>query len=167
MQLCLRGILCSATRKEKRGKGKAKLPHANIYTVISFNCTLLFNLPWTNAFKSRTGGILLKSCLALDRALLIAAALQPGYFPPDNPCYSSHWPRQTCHTAFCLTKSNVRRADCESCVQVDPSKASDKLTFLVLGEWQRGGEVRASWKCRWPNRYSDVGKEKNVKQILI
>ena len=34
-------------------KGKGKLPHANIYTVISFNCTLLFNLPRTNAFKSR------------------------------------------------------------------------------------------------------------------
>lgn len=29
----------------KKEKGKEKLPHANIYTVIFFNCTLLFNLP--------------------------------------------------------------------------------------------------------------------------
>lgn len=61
--------------REKEGKGKAKLPHANIYTVISFNCTLVFNLPWTNAFQSRTGGILLKSCLVLDHVFLIALAL--------------------------------------------------------------------------------------------
>lgn len=57
------------------GGGKEKLPHANIYTVISFNCTLLFNLPWTNAFKSGTGGILLKSCLVPDQVFLIAVAL--------------------------------------------------------------------------------------------
>lgn len=59
----------------KKGKGKEKLPHANIYTVISFNCTLLFNLPWTNAFKSGTGGILLKSCLVPDQVFLIAVPL--------------------------------------------------------------------------------------------
>lgn len=47
-------------------KGEGKLPHANIYKVISFNCTPLFNLPRTNAFKSGTGGILLKSCLVPD-----------------------------------------------------------------------------------------------------
>ena len=56
------------------GGGKEKLPHANIYTVISFNCTLLFNLASTNAFKSRTGGILLKSCLVPDQVFLIAVA---------------------------------------------------------------------------------------------
>lgn len=48
---------------KKGGKEKEQLPHANIYKVISFNCTLLFNLPRTNAFKSGAGGILLKSCL--------------------------------------------------------------------------------------------------------
>lgn len=59
--------------KEKRKKKKNR-PHANIYTVISFNCPLLFNLPWTNAFKSGAGGILLKSCLMQDRVFLIAVA---------------------------------------------------------------------------------------------
>lgn len=67
------------------GKGKEKLPHANIYTVISFNCTLLFNLPWTNAFKSRTGGILLKSCLVPEQVFLIAAASRAWLFPTWQP----------------------------------------------------------------------------------
>lgn len=69
-QLCCAAsgaFFVSVRKREKKGKGKEKLPHANIYTVISFNCTLLFNLPWTNAFKSRAGGILLKSCLVLDK----------------------------------------------------------------------------------------------------
>lgn len=48
------GHLCSARRKEKMGKEEGKLPHANIYTVIlKKNCTLLFNLPESNAFKPR------------------------------------------------------------------------------------------------------------------
>jgi hypothetical protein len=62
------------TKEKRRERKIKKLPHANIYTVISFNCARLFNLPWTNAFKSGAGGILLKLCLTQDRVFLIAVA---------------------------------------------------------------------------------------------
>lgn len=54
------------------GRGKREKEKKNFHMLtftqwFFFNCTLLFNLPSTNAFKSRTGGILLNSCLVPDQ----------------------------------------------------------------------------------------------------
>lgn len=125
--------------------------------MISFNCTLLFNLPWTNAFKSRTGGILLKSCLVPDQVFLIAVpcSLALSYLTTCVIPFIRYVKHATQHLDL---ERHKEHTDCVSFLQVPSSKDCDKLTFLVLGEQQSRKEsclkVRSNWKRRWPNRYT-------------
>lgn len=101
----------------EKGKGKEKLPHANIYSVISFNCTLVFNLPWTNAFK--TAGVLLKSCWTKFSWLLWPYSLTLSYLTtciiPFIPCVK----RATQHLEL---ERRWGRSDWASFLQVHSTK---------------------------------------------